>query len=232
MRLLLKISLLLNFVLAAALMFMLYRLGGWNYALHRIQHPEAGIYQHRKQQLEMLPAHPGAIVFLGDSQIREGEWREFFGDSLPILNRGITGDHVEGVLARLPDVLRNRPRKIFLCVGVNDLILGKPQAEIEGRYREIVQRIRREMPEGQVFIQSLLPVNNMVKRCGVANADIDEMNRRLAQIAKDHALPFVNIHDLLQDASGNLAAKFTDDGMHLNGLGYQVWRKEIEHRLN
>jgi lysophospholipase L1-like esterase len=221
-------SLLLNLLLAGGIAFMLHRLGGWKYALHRFRSDEAGLYAHRKSLFEQLPEKKGSIVFLGDSQIEQCEWRELCGDTLPILNRGITGDHVDGVLARLPETLRHRPSKIFLCVGVNDLILGKPMLEIEGRYRQIVQQIRRETPDAQLFVQSVLPLNNKVKRIGIENGNIRDLNLRLAQIAEEYAVPFVDIHAQLTDAQGNLAAKFTDDGLHLNGAGYLVWKKNLE----
>lgn len=224
-------SLFLNFALAGGMAFMLHRLGGWRYALHRFQHDEAGLYAHRKQLFAMLPARPGGIVFLGDSQIEQAEWREMFGDTLPIQNRGIVGDHVDGLLARLPDVLREKPAKIFLCIGANDLLLGKPMVEIEGRFREIVQRIRRETPEAQLFVQSVLPVNNAVKHIGIENETIHELNRRLAGVAKEYAVPFTDVNALLLDASGNLAAKITEDGLHLNGMGYMVWKKALEPYL-
>lgn len=221
-------SLLLNLLLAASIAFMLHRLGGWRYALHKFRSDEAGLYAHRKQLFGLLPEKKRSIVFLGDSQIEQAEWRELCGDTLPILNRGIVGDHVDGVQARLPEILRHQPSKIFLCVGVNDLILGKPPVEIEGRYHQIVQQIRSEMPDAQLFIQSILPLNNDVKHIGIGNEPIRDLNRRLFRVAQAYAVPFVDIHAQLTDAQGNLAAKFTEDGLHLNGQGYLVWKKNLE----
>ncbi len=221
-------SLLLNLFLAASIGFIVQRLGGWKFAWHRFSTDESSLYVHRKSIFSMLPDKTGSIVFLGDSQIQLGEWREFFGDSLPILNRGISGDHVDGVARRLTDVLRNRPSKIFLCVGANDLLLGKPQPEIENRYREIVQTIRRESPDAVLVLNSILPINNEVKNLHLENSEIQKMNARIGQIAREFALPMIDIFSPLTDSQGNLAQKFTEDGLHLNGAGYLVWRKQLE----
>lgn len=208
--------------------YAIYRLGGWNYTLHRLQHPQAGVYQHRIQHFERLDEKPGAIVFLGDSQTAQAEWHELFGDSPAVLNRGVSGDHTAGMLERLPEVLRHKPSKIFLLIGVNDLILGTELPEIEESYRNIVQKIRTEAPQTELFLQSVLPVNNQIRRSGTSNEQVMALNARIAAIAREYALPYLDIAEGLKDADSNLSAKFTADGLHLNGLGYVVWKQELK----
>lgn len=231
MKRLLIFSLLINLLLASGLAYMTHRLGGWKYALYRLRNSEAGIYTHRKSLFERLPERPGAVVMLGDSETALCEWQEILGDSLTVLNRGISGDYVDGVWARLDEVLRHKPLKIFLSIGVNDLFFGNPPEAIEGRYRDIVQKIRHTSPNSELILQSILPVNNEVRSLPASNAEIQAMNVRIAQIAKDYALPYVDLYNQLTDASGNLSVKFTDDGIHLNGLGYMVWKNQIEGML-
>lgn len=232
MKRLLIFSVIINVLLAAGLAYMTHRLGGWTYALYRLRNSEAGIYTHRKSLFEKLPERPGAVVMLGDSETALCEWQELLGDSLTVLNRGISGDYMDGVFARLDEVLRHKPLKIFLLIGVNDLFYGNKPEAIEGRYREIVQKIRRESPNSELILQSILPVNSEVRSLPASNAEIQAMNVRIAQIAKDYALPYIDLYSQLTDASGNLSVKFTDDGIHLNGLGYLVWKKQIEIMMN
>lgn len=231
MRRLLFISLFFNLLLASAIGWALHRLGGWQYAVLRLQHQTAGLYHHRASHFERLDEKPGCFVFLGDSQTEQAEWHEFFGYSVPVLNRGIAGDFTSGVLARLPEVLRHRPRKIFLQVGVNDLIFGNSVVEIETGYRAIVQKIRTESPDTELFLQSVFPVNNALRRSGADNVRIGELNARISAVAREFALPYLDIAALLQNADGALAEKFSEDGLHLNGLGYAVWKKEIARML-
>ena len=228
MKRLLYLSLFCNLLALGAAGFAVYRLGGWKYMLIRLQRQTEGLYHHRAQHFERLPESPGCIIFLGDSQTEQAEWHELFGDKPVILNRGISGDYSEGLLERLPEVLRHKPLKIFLLIGVNDLGFGNSVAELELAYRAIVQKIRTESPNTELYLQSLLPVNNDVRHVGVKNAKILEVNTRIQQIARDFTLPFLDIGTPLKDANGNLSAKFTEDGLHVNGLGYAVWKKEIE----
>ncbi|HRI59604.1 MAG TPA: GDSL-type esterase/lipase family protein [Saprospiraceae bacterium] len=227
MKRLLILSIIINLLLASALAYMTHKMGGWNYALYRLRNSEAGIYTHRKSLFERLPVRPGAVVMLGDSETSLCEWQELLGDSIRVLNRGISGDYMDGMWARLDEVLRHKPVKIFLMIGVNDLFFGNEPEAIEARYREIVQKIRHDSPNSELILQSILPVNGKVRSLPASNAEIQAMNVRIAQIAKDYALPYVDIYNELIDASGNLSPKFTDDGIHLNGLGYFVWKRQI-----
>lgn len=220
-------SILLNLLLAAIIGFALYRLGGWRYAMLRLQRQTAGIYAHRAQHFERLDERPGCIIFLGDSETQQAEWHELFGDVPVVLNRGISGDNTLGVLERLPEVLRHKPLKIFLLIGVNDLVFGNTIPEIETAYRSIVQKIRADSPNTELYLQSVLPVNNDIRKSGTNNEKILALNARIIQIAHDFALPYLDIATPLKDADGNLSPKFSEDGLHLNGLGYAVWKHEI-----
>lgn len=231
MKRLLILSLLLNLLLASGVAYMTHRLGGWKYALYRLRNSEAGLYTHRKTLFEKLPERPGAVVMLGDSQTALCEWQELLGDSVTVINRGISGDYSDGVWRRLDEVLRHKPLKIFLLIGINDLFFGNPPDAVEARYRDIVQKIRHELPDSELILQSVFPVNEKVRSLPASNADIQAMNARIAQIAKDYAVPYVDLYSELTDASGNLSAKFTDDGIHLNGLGYVLWKHKIEGYL-
>ncbi len=227
MKRLFYISLFVNLLLLAAIVWFVQMLGGFGYTWLRLTHREWGVYEHRAQHFEKLPEQPGSIIFLGDSQVQQAEWHEIFGDSPAVLNRGISGDFSAGVLKRLPEVLRHKPLKIFLLVGVNDLVFGKTVAEIETDYRAIVQRTRAESPDTELYLSSLLPVNNKVRDVGLENSAIQALNSRIRQIATDFALPYIDLYNPLTDADGNLAAKFTDDGLHINGLGYVAVKNEI-----
>lgn len=233
MKRILYISLAINLLALFAAAMAVHRLGGWKYTLLRLQRQTNGLYQHRSEHFQRLDERQGSIVFLGDSQTEQAEWQEMFpGTTRPILNRGISGDFTEGLLERLPEVLRHKPSKIFLLVGVNDLVFGNKTPEIESVYRNIVQNIRTTSPDTELYLQSVLPVNNELRNSGTSNEKVIALNARIAQIAHDFALPYLDIGTPLKDADGNLAAKFTQDGLHLNGLGYSVWKNEVEQRVS
>lgn len=221
-------SLLLNVLLLAGIVFSLQRLGGWKYALTRLGNPQIGQYHHRQDLFERLPVHAGAVICLGDSHIEQGEWQELIGgDTLTVLNRGISGDYVAGVQARLGEVLRHHAARIYLLVGTNDLFFQTPPEQVAAEYQNLVQTLRRESPATELILLALPPVNNVLRNTRLDNAHVQTLNTYIAQIAHDYALRFVDIHGPLTDASGNLSVKFTEDGVHLNGAGYGVVRTLI-----
>ncbi|MCB0526386.1 MAG: hypothetical protein KDC86_17840, partial [Saprospiraceae bacterium] len=89
------------------------------------------------------------------------------------------------------------------------------------------QRTRSESSATELFLLSVLPVNNKVRKLGIKNAEIQTLNNRIRQIARDFAVPYVDLSTPLTDADGNLASKFTDDGLHINGLGYVVVKNSL-----
>src|ERR1700719_953485 len=77
------------------------------------------------------------IVMLGDSITEAAPWDELTG-CRSIVNRGIGGDTTGGVLARLGDVVKLRPRAVFLMIGVNDISLRVPAETTIENYRGIL----------------------------------------------------------------------------------------------
>ena len=81
----------------------------------------------------------GEIVFTGSSLCELFPISEMLQNVEPrirVYNRGIGGDNTFGMIDRLPDILKSKPRKIFLMAGIND---APEQVErladlIEGRY--------------------------------------------------------------------------------------------------
>lgn len=232
MKYLFGLSLLINLVGVIAFGYALNRLGGWTYALSRLRHNESGLYAHRVELFQRLPAVPGSVVMLGDSQVEQCEWAELLHlDSLQVLNRGITGDQTQGILQRLDEVLRHDPAKIFLLVGVNDLVLGSTPDETAERYQSVVAAIRERKPDTELFLLSVLPINNDIKNTGLDPANIRQLNERISRIAYRYALPYIDVYSHLTDPQGLLSVQYSADGIHLNGQGYSILAEKIRHFL-
>lgn len=222
------VSLLLNLLLLASIGYAIHRYGGWRNIWAKINN--RGIektYFHRKNLFEMLPPKEGTIVFLGNSITAQNEWAEMFGNA-NILNRGIPGDHCDGICARLDEVLKNRPSKVFLMAGVNDLAFYPP-SDVLPKYERLVEAILEKSPSTTLYLQSVLPVNNVVSPTPVDNDDIRTFNDGIRQLAKAKGLTFIDLYPLLLDANGNLDAVYTLDGVHLNGQAYLKWKDAIQN---
>jgi hypothetical protein len=59
-----------------------------------------------------------------------------------------------------------------------------PVAQVVRNYRKILERVRRESPQGRVFVISVLPVNLRLTKGPVhVNATIRGLNRHLRDLA-------------------------------------------------
>ncbi len=216
------ISLIINLLLLAAVAFAIHKYGGLRNLWAKINN--RGIeksYFHRKNLFEMLPPKDGAIIMLGNSITAGGEWTELLGNA-NILNRGIPGDHCDGMFERLDEVLRHHPSKIFLMAGINDLAFISP-SQTWPKYERLVNEILTKSPSTQLYLQSVLPVNNIVSPTAVDNDDVRALNEKIKLFAQAKNLVFIDLYALMQDLDGNLDAAYTLDGVHLNGAAYLKW---------
>ncbi len=187
-------------------------------------------YNQKKSLFDLLPNSKGEIIFLGDSITDGCEWAELFG--LPkIINRGISGDTTEGVLERLGEVTESRPAAIFLMIGVNDLGAGKSAAFVLKKTGEIIRKIRRITPLTRLYVQSLLPVNKKFSQFpNYTNktSEILAVNKGLKTFCRRNGVNYIDLFPSFTTADLLLNPAYTNDGLHLKGDGYLLWKSLIE----
>ena len=187
-------------------------------------------YLHKKSMFDSLPNTSGEIIFLGNSITDGCNWTELFSD-LRVKNRGISGDVTEGIINRLNEVTESNPSKIFIMIGINDLARGKSKKEILDNYEIIVDGIIEASPKTEIYIESILPVNNSYGRFKkhYSKADsIVSLNKELENLAVKKGQTYVDLFTPFINNEGKLKDEFTEDGLHLNGDAYQLWKSLVE----
>lgn len=227
---LLGISIIGNLILAGALFYLVQRLGGIKFMIHRISAGGlAGVYENRKNLFDHMSIDKGSIIFLGDSITEYGQWSELL-QNPKVKNRGIAGDTTWGLMRRLSTITASQPKAIFLMIGVNDFLFTD-RTEIIQNYQQIVQQIKSETPTSQLFIQSVLPINTNVKNTVFNNKEIKLLNKSIKDLALKEGLIYLDIHQLLKNDKEELAAKFTADGVHINGAAYSIWKEVVSPHI-
>jgi len=140
------------------------------------------------------------------------------------LNQGISGDTSSGVLKRLSFFSKTRPDVIYVMAGINDLRNGASDETILHNHRLIIRKLKESHPESLIIIQSILPT----RQPKIPNTRIRHINERLAQIAKEQQVNYLNIHNWFTDSQGNLREDLTTDGLHLSSRGYDVWQSALQ----
>jgi lysophospholipase L1-like esterase len=174
-----------------------------------------------------LPNTPREIIFAGDSLVGDGPWAEFYSQ---IHNRGIGGDTVDGVLGRLDEVLEDKPRKLLLLIGANDLAAAVPDSQYIRHYRTLLERVRKESPDTAITVLAVFPVNmTFPEQPTYDNARVVETNRQLKElVAEFPGVRFFDLTKYLTDDGGSLRREFSTDGMHLSIDGYLAIREALK----
>lgn len=185
-------------------------------------------YKSKKSFFELLPDRDNEIIFVGDSMIDRCNWGELF-DNVNIKNRGISGDNIEGVINRLDELVSSKPSKIFLMIGVNDLKKFKNTNKVLEDYERLSNMLSNKSPETKTYLHSILPTYNITNR---NNDSIVKINEGIQRISNKYNFTFIDINEDFKNRSGELDTIYSFDGLHLNGLGYQIWKSAIKNEVN
>ena len=182
-------------------------------------------YAKRIAIFEKEPVVTGKTIFLGNSITEGGQWAKLTGDA-SVVNRGISGDITYGVLKRLPDVIKRKPSKLFILIGINDIAKDLPDEVIADNIRKIIARVKAESPDTKIFLQSILPLNPTIpgfpQHYDKEN-HVLHTNELLREVARLTEVKFVNIFPIFLDEQQRLHKQFTYDGLHLNEKAYETW---------
>ena len=100
------------------------------------------------------------IVMLGNSLTENGkDWAERIGTTKNVVNRGIIGDNTVGMKERLYQITPFKPKAIFLMAGINDMVGNTTYEVVAQHVIALIETIRSQAPQTQLFVQSILPIN-------------------------------------------------------------------------
>lgn len=181
-----------------------------------------------KQRMEVFKANPmkkGQIVFLGNSITEAGKWNVYFPNHNTV-NRGISGDNTDGMLARIHEVIAAKPSKIFMMAGINDISLQRDNEVILRQVKLLLRQIVAGSPDTKIYVQSTLPLNTEKLKYGRLKGkekQIEEYNEGLKSLCEQLGVMYVDVYTLLLDKPLNLDPKYTADGLHINKEAYKIW---------
>ncbi len=185
-------------------------------------------YVEKQTLFNNLSSSKNDIYFLGDSLTDGGEWSELLSNN-NIKNRGINGDSTTGVLNRLNQIVKNKPQKIFIMIGINDLLANIEPNIVLDNYQKIIQTIKINSPNTKIYIESILPINFEIDKTKrpITNQNISDLNNKLKDLSNNSNIFYIDLYSKFLDSSNQLDKQYTLDGIHLNGQGYLIWKTTI-----
>lgn len=185
-------------------------------------------FQQQLAKFRSAPHSKKDIVFLGNSITARANWSRLL-DLPNAKNRGISGDISFGILERLDEVISGKPAKVFLLIGINDISRNIPDTVILGNIKKITSRIKEGSRRTRIYVYTLLPVNssfgkfknhyNKDEHLLWLNAEIRKLNDKKVRI--------IDLYPHFLDADNRLRQELTEDGLHPNAAGYEVFKALI-----
>lgn len=117
--------------------------------------------------------------------------------------------------------------KVYISVGVNELGYFDP-AGFGKAYEKVLDAIRECQPDAELYVQSLIPVNEgKCKEKGmpyyITNEGVSNYNEALAEVCGEKDVFLLEIPEELVDENGELLEELTTDGVHFKKEGYVRW---------
>jgi lysophospholipase L1-like esterase/predicted esterase len=173
----------------------------------------------------------GGVPALGSTRVGEKVLQSTLG-AYRILNLGFGWDRTQNVLWRLDhgELDGLHPRAVVIHIGPNNTsptehARQNTPAEIVGGLKEICGRIRSKIPQTKIVLMTVFPREK--DPANPRRAQINEINRQLAEFAKAAQLTLVDIGPKMLAPDGTLPAEMAADYCHPTEKGYQIWADSI-----
>lgn len=164
------------------------------------------------------------IVFFGDSLTYYGDFSSVFPDKI-VCNLGLRGDTILGMMKRVEQVKLLNPKKVFLMAGINDIAFCEP-GKFSELYEALILKLKEEIPKTELFIHSLLPVNDIDYKISCQKEQITDANKTIRRLADIYYLQYIDIYSAYQK-KGLLPREETIDGIHLLPSSYNKWNNAL-----
>ena len=224
--------LVISIVLNSALLLVI---NNKNNSINELKNKSEEEKQTYEKDIETIKEGYTNYLFLGDSITEYYDLDKYF-PNMPVVNSGVAGDTTDDILSDMKNrVYDYNPSKVFLLIGTNDLRDEKSVAEVIDNIKKIIEEIKLNRSESEIYLESIYPVNKNINKKLVGareNDDINKINEEIEKYTKEQDITFIDTHELLVDEDGLLKEDYTDDGLHLNDEGYEVVSKTLEKYLN
>ena len=154
---------------------------------------------------------------LGDDPESQWEyWAQAEHPALEFRNCGGRGERTDEIEARFEDCV-DGAQAVVIQGGINDLATRFPPQAVLANLRGMVRAAREE--DLDVAVADVLPYGPAPRSDGV----IDELNRRIAAMARSMGATLLPFHRVLEDPDhpGRMRREWTADGIHPSVEGYR-----------
>jgi lysophospholipase L1-like esterase len=178
-----------------------------------------------KRKVSQLKNQKTVTVFYGSSSIRL--WKNMAEDLAPhqTLNLGFGGAFIHSLSHYFEDLFDGlTPQNIMLYLGGNDLTLGFDATRIVADISSFMEMIHKKFPKANIYNISIKPSferENELKEIRRINAGVQALADRLPYLHQLH------LYEKLMDGNQIRRDVLLQDGLHLNGKGYNALKELV-----
>lgn len=176
-------------------------------------------------------------VFLGDSRtdglrlysgIKSASFISYKGLSVFTIDEKECIDMGGGKLGTVLEALERQPyAKVYVMLGINELGYSNLE-KFKTSYLDLVAQIKTIQPDADIYIQTVIPVNEQVGKtkgmsAHITNDRVRKFNAIIEEVAAESDVALVDVAEPFWNEEGMLPAELCSDGVHLKRKGYQDW---------
>ena len=119
--------------------------------------------------------------------------------------------------------------KIYLMIGINEMGTGTVDSFME-KYQEVVAHLQELQPDAIIYLQAIIRVTaeRSAKGDYIHNEGIQERNDRIARLADNKKIFFLDVNPLICDENGGMIPEYTFDGVHLKAKYIEIWKDYLK----
>ncbi|MFZ7104116.1 MAG: GDSL-type esterase/lipase family protein [Peptococcaceae bacterium] len=165
-------------------------------------------------------------VFMGDSITEGFAVNEILPEESVIAGAGATAgfsyDDIGTLVAKKPD-------NVFIMLGSDDMLMpvDDPKALFESDLTKLINKIREELPDSKIYLQSITPVTQEALSKEQRYKNIDEYNVLIKELAGRLSVNYAEIGAIAKENPD----LFAEDGVHFKKEFYHLWLKNLSESL-
>jgi len=170
------------------------------------------------------------IVFVGSSSLLMWNDLETCFPGKNIVNRGFGGSQISDLIIYSKRIINPyNPSQVVIYAGDNDLAEGKSSTRVFEDFKKLFGIIRNDLPKTKIIFISIKPSPS---RIGLIK-DQKKANKLIEDFIKNQKkASYIDVFNpMLDEHEKPMRKLFLEDTLHMNSVGYDLWKKIISPGL-
>lgn len=178
---------------------------------------------------KVQPPVQGGVVFVGSSSIGLWDLRKSF-PGKDYVNHGFGGSQIVDSTYYFDElVAKHKPQLVVFYAGDNDIAGGKSPEQVFKDFQAFAKQFSEKLPDAKLVYVAIKP---SIARWKLADK-MHEANKLIAADCEENEnFTYVDVWPVMLNDKGEPREDiFLEDGLHMNGKGYELWTELLKPHL-